>query len=74
MHHPTERITHIMAIFFCYTSCEALAGMRNSSVGTEWDSNDQKGLEVDLQYYFVILWITKSLIGLVFPPSSHSYN
>ena len=29
MHHSTDRITHTS---LCYTSCEALAGMRNSSV------------------------------------------
>ena len=29
MHHPTDRITHSL----CYTSREALAGTRNSSMG-----------------------------------------
>ena len=31
MHHPTDRITHTTA--FVYTSCGALAGRRNSSMG-----------------------------------------
>ena len=31
MHHPTDRIVHIMALF--YTNRGALAGTRNSSMG-----------------------------------------
>ena len=58
MHHPTDRIAHTTA--FCYTSCGALAGTRNSCNKTQstfWPPSRQfkriKLIYFKAKYHFV---------------------